>query len=221
MGDHDQEGNPSLDWSNEDSGPSQGIAAGVELASGPTDAELASAVCEGDDSAFETLFDRHRRRVVIIAGRFFQQREEIEDVAQECFSKAYFALKDFSDRRDGSFAAWLSKIAFNVCYDELRRRRRNPETGISELTDVEVRMISVLGAESGERSAESATVTRDLANKLLACLSAEDRVVLVLLDVEGLSVAEIGKIMSWSSAKVKIRVFRARNELRRLLKRFL
>lgn len=221
MGDHDQEGNPSLDWSNEDSGPSQGIAAGVELASGPTDAELASAVCEGDDSAFETLFDRHRRRVVIIAGRFFQQREEIEDVAQECFSKAYFALKDFSDRRDGSFAAWLSKITFNVCYDELRRRRRNPETGISELTAVEVRMISTLGAESGERSAESATVTRDLANKLLACLSAEDRVVLVLLDVEGLSVAEIGKVMSWSSAKVKIRVFRARNELRRLLKRFL
>ncbi|MGH9966423.1 MAG: RNA polymerase sigma factor [Pyrinomonadaceae bacterium] len=188
---------------------------------GPTDAELAAAVCEGDESAFETLFERHRTQVGIIAGRFFQQREVIEDIVQECFVKAYFALKDFSDKQDGSMTRWLAKIAFNTCYDELRRRRRKPESLLSELTDGETQIISELIAGPGAASLESDAVTRDLTNKLFSHLSAEDRLVLVLLDVEGLSVAEIGKLMGWSAAKVKIRIFRARNDLRRILKRFL
>ncbi len=200
---------------------SQEMAAGVDAATGPTDAELGAAVCAGDESAFEMLFERHRRRVGIIAGRFFQRKEEIEDVVQECFTKAYFALRGFSDYREGSMAGWLSKIAFNICYDELRRKRRQQENVISELTDAEFERISALCAGSDEPSIESVAVSRDLAHKLLSRLSAEDRVVLVLLEVEGFSVAEIGKVMSWSSAKVKIRIFRARNELRRLLERFL
>ncbi len=187
----------------------------------PPDGELAAAACAGDESAFEILFERHRRRVGIIAGRFFQKQEEIEDVVQECFTKAYFALAGFSDEREGSLAAWLSRIAFNICYDELRKRRRRPESGIGELTAEELQTVGRLCAESSDESIESATVSRDLANKLLSRLSAEDRVVLVLLEVEGLSVAEIGKAMSWSSSKVKIRVFRARSELRRLLEKFL
>lgn len=187
----------------------------------PTDGELAAAVCAGDESAFETLFERHRRRVAILAGRFFQRKEEIEDVTQECFTKAYFGLKEFSHSREDSFAAWLSTIAFNTCYDELRRRRRRPEKETPELTDEEVRTISRLGSESEETSIESAAISRDLANKLLSGLSAEDRVVLVLLEVEGFSVSEIGTVMNWSSAKVKIRVFRARKALRRVLGKYL
>jgi len=68
---------------------------------------------------------------------------------------------------------------------------------------------------------ESTAINRDLAHKLLRLLSAEDRLVLVLLDVEGLSVAEVAQLMGWSSPKVKIRAFRARTDLRRLLKKFL
>lgn len=195
--------------------------AGTESPTGGSDADLAAAVCRGDESAFEMLFERHRRRVGVIAGRFFQQKEEIEDVVQECFSKAYFALHHFSSDREGSFAAWLARIAFNTCYDELRRRRRQPDSLSNELTDSEGQTIRALFATSESASIESIAVTRDLANKLLARLSAEDRLVLVLLDVEGLTVAEIGKLMNWSSAKVKIRAFRARNELRRILKKFL
>jgi RNA polymerase sigma-70 factor, ECF subfamily len=193
----------------------------VRVASEPTDAELAVAVSHGDEAAFATLFERHRRRIAIIAGRFFQQKEEIEDVIQESFAKAYFAIKDFSDDGTGSMAAWLSRIAFNTCYDELRRRRRKPEQGAVTLTADEEQTIRSLMTASDELSVESAMITRDLANKLLARLSAEDRIVLVLLDVEGLSVAEIGYVVGWSSAKVKIRAFRARNELRRILGKFL
>ncbi len=193
----------------------------VTLTTEPTDAELAAAVCNGDEAAFATLFERHRRRIAIIAGRFFQQKEEVEDVIQDSFAKAYFAIKDFSDDGSGSMAGWLSKIAFNACYDELRRRRRKPEKGAGTLSAGEERTIRSFMTGSDEFSVESATITRDLANKLLSQLSAEDRIVLVLLDVEGLSVAEIGQVVGWSSAKVKIRAFRARNELRRILRRFL
>ena len=140
---------------------------------------------------------------------------------QESFAKAYFAIKDFSDDGTGSMAGWLSRIAFNTCYDELRRRRRKPERGASELTSEEEGTIRSLITRSDEFSVESAAISRDLANKLLSRLSAEDRIVLVLIDVEGLSVAEIGRVVGWSSAQVKMRAVRARNEVRRLLKRFL
>lgn len=217
----DNRGANPVDWKQENSNLSEEIDAAEVPISGPTDGILAAAVCQGDESAFEMLFERHRRRVAIIAGRFFQRKEEIEDVTQECFTKAYFGLKEFSDNREGSFAAWLSKIAFNICYDELRRRRRRPEIRTLKLTEEELRTIGALGSESEKTSIESAAISRDLANKLLSGLSAEDRVVLVLLEVEGFSVSEIGAVMSWSLAKVKIRVFRARKALRQLLEKYL
>ena len=78
-----------------------------------SDAELVAAVSAGDESAFQLLFERHRRRVGAIAGRFFQQHEQIEEIVQECFAKAYFALGEFSHYREGSFQSWLARIAFN------------------------------------------------------------------------------------------------------------
>jgi RNA polymerase sigma-70 factor (ECF subfamily) len=184
---------------------------------GLSDGELVHLVRQGDESAFELIFERHKRRVTAIAGRFFQ--EHAEDILQECFIRAYLALPDFLDRGEGSFAAWLSKIAFNSCYDELRRRGRRRESPVSELSESESQAIR--GLTTDFASIESTTVSRDLANRLLGHLSAEDRVVLVLLDVEGLSVSEIAEIMGWSAAKVKIRAFRARSHLRRILVKFL
>lgn len=188
---------------------------------GVSDAELAAAACAGDESAFELLFERHRRRVGAIAGRFFQQPEQIEEMVQECFTKAYFALDDVAHYREDSFAAWLARIAFNCCYDELRRQGRSKERTISDITDVEAQTLRSLHAGVAQGSLESIVINRDLANKLLSLLSAEDRLILVLLDVEGLSVAEIARLMNWSSPKVKVRVFRARTDLRRLLRKFL
>jgi RNA polymerase sigma-70 factor (ECF subfamily) len=186
-----------------------------------SDADLVDAVLAGDESAFELLFERHRRRVGVIAGRFFQQPEQIEEIVQESFTKAYFALKDFSNYKDDSFTSWLARIAFNSCYDELRRRGRGRESSISDITSTDREALRALRVGVAADSLESVAVNRDLANKLLSFLTAEDRLVLVLLDVEGLSVAEIGQLMNWSSPKVKIRVFRARTDLRRVLKKLL
>jgi RNA polymerase sigma-70 factor (ECF subfamily) len=191
------------------------------VTTGPSDAELVSEVRAGQDAAFEELFTRHRRRVALIASRFFRRREQIEEVVQESFAKAFFALGEFSNRQAESFGAWLARIAFNVCYDELRRLKRRPESSLSELDEDEAAWLRERTRDSrGSRGVESEAVSRELAAKLLARLSPEDRVVLVMLDVEGLSTAEISEVMGWSVSKVKVRAHRARAHLRKVLKRF-
>jgi RNA polymerase sigma-70 factor, ECF subfamily len=187
-----------------------------------SDAELVRLAAGGDETAFEQLFLRHRRRVALIGGRFFRRREQIEEVVQESFTKAYFALADFSNQQEASFAAWLARIAFNVCYDELRRQKRKPESSLSDVSEEESSWLKEqLRVEGPEGDIESALVARDLATKLLSRLSAEDRLLLVMLDVEGLSVAEIAELTKWSISKVKVRAHRARASLRRVLDRFL
>jgi RNA polymerase sigma-70 factor (ECF subfamily) len=185
-----------------------------------TDDALVAAAGAGDETAFEQLFERHRRQVARIAGRFFSQREQIEEIIQDSFTKAYFALKTYHGTHEASFRAWLTQITVNTCYDQLRRTRRRPEHNVEDFNDDEAHEFSgqLRGAAS---DVESAIVSRDLAGKLLARLSADDRLVLTLLDVEGFSVAEIAEMTSWSISKVKVRAHRARAHLRRVMKRFL
>jgi RNA polymerase sigma-70 factor (ECF subfamily) len=188
----------------------------------PTDAALAARAAAGDERAFELLFERHRRRVALIAGRFFRRREQIEEVVQETFTKAYFALADFDGAGPDAFAAWLARIAFNASYDELRRQKRRPESTLSDVSEGEAEWLRErMRDESPGAEVEKAAVARDLAAKLLARLSPEDRLVLVMLEVEGLSVAEIALALNWSVSKVKVRAYRARVALRRALGRFL
>lgn len=193
------------------------VQASVETA----DAELARLAVEGSEQAFEELFNRHRRRVALIAGRFFRRREQIEDVVQETFTKAYFALGDFSNEQEASFGAWIARIAFNSCYDELRRMKRRPESALSDISEEESAWLGERLRSAGGGDIETEAVSRDLAEKLLSRLSPEDRLLLVMLEVEGLSVAEIAEINSWSTSKVKVRAHRSRNLLRRALARFL
>ncbi len=135
--------------------------------------------------------------------------------------KAYFALPDFSNQQEASFAAWLARIAFNACYDELRRTKRRPEGALNDMSEEEsATLTGQLRAVGAGADVESATIARDLASKLLARLSPEDRLVLVMLDVEGLNVSEIADVMKWSASKVKVRAHRARAGLRRVLQRF-
>jgi RNA polymerase sigma-70 factor (ECF subfamily) len=186
-----------------------------------SDLELVNQARGGDEAAFEELFNRHKRRVSLIASRFFRQREQIEEVLQESFTKAYFALPDFSNIQDNSFASWLARIAFNACYDELRRMKRRPESSLTDVSDEESSWLKEhLFATKGS-DIESTAISRDLAIKLLSRLSPEDRLVLVMLDAEGMSVSEIARLMKWSSPKVKVRAHRARASLRKALKRFL
>ena len=185
-----------------------------------TDDALVAAAAAGDEEAFEKLFERHRRQVARIGGRFFTQREQIEEIIQDTFSKVYFALHTYHGTHEASFKAWLAQITVNACYDQLRRARRRPENTLGDLMENESADISTQ-LRAARSDIEGALVSRDLALKLLARLSAEDRLVLTLLDVEGFSVAEIAEMTSWSISKVKVRAHRARAHLRRVLRKFL
>ncbi len=185
-----------------------------------TDDALVAAAGAGDEAAFEQLFERHRRQVARIAGRFFSQREQIEEIIQDSFTKAYFALKTYHGTHEASFRAWLTQITINTCYDQLRRARRRPEHTVEDFNDDEAHEFAAQ-VRAAASDVESALVSRDLALKLLARLSADDKLVLILLDVEGFSVAEIAEMTNWSVSKVKVRAHRARAHLRRVMKRFL
>src|SRR6266508_813064 len=157
-----------------------------------TDDALVGATVAGDEGAFEQLFERHRRQVGRIGSRFFAQREQIEEIIQDTFTKAYFALSTYHGTHAASFKAWLTQIAVNCCYDHLRRARRRPEQGFGDIEESEAQEFAAQ-LRSPPSDVETELVSRDLATKLLARLSTEDRLVLTLLDVEGFSVAEIAE----------------------------
>ena len=186
------------------------------------DDAIVQAACAGDESAFELIFERHRRRVARIAANFFAASEKIEDIVQEVFTKVFLSLADYSPREGASFAAWVSRIAINACYDELRRLNRRPEGAMSAISDDEAQLLNHLShLQAYKGDLEAQLISRDLAHKLLGQLSADDRLVLTLLEVEEFSVAEIARLTDWSVAKVKVRAHRARASLRRVLSEFI
>lgn len=188
----------------------------------PTDAELIAATRAGDEAAFTQLFERHRQLVSRLAYRFFRRREQVEDIIQESFIKAYFALDDYQGGHEKSFVSWLARITVRTCYDELRRVQRRSESNIGDLSDDEAAYLTDrLRDLSAGGNIESVAVSRDLADKLLSRLKPEDRLVLTLLKIEELSVAEIAELVGWTSAKVKMRSHRAQHGLRRVLRKYL
>lgn len=184
-----------------------------------TDEALVKAVLAGDETAFALIFERYRRLVAHLVSRFFYRREEIEELVQQSFTKVYFSLKDFRGGQEAAFAAWLSKATINICYDELRRRKRRPENRFADLSDEETEILERV-ARSDTESAENFLINRDLAEKLLSKLEASDRLALTLFYGEDLSVEEVAKLVGWSPSNVKTRLFRARNYLRNAFKHF-
>lgn len=181
------------------------------------DDALVAAVLAGQEEAFAELFTRHKRMVAAIGGRFFPRREQIEEVIQMSFYQAYLALRQYQGGQTHSFAAWLKRITINTCLDEMRKLQRRNENLVSDLSENEA--ASLVEATGDAPSAERRTVSRDLAQKLLARLEPEDRLALILLYEDEWSVAEIGDMLGWSVSKVKGRAHKARKNLQRAMKR--
>jgi len=196
------------------------VAAMEPVASTRADDELVAAVLAGDEAAFELLFERYRRSVARLAYRFFYRREEVEDIVQESFANAYFALSAYRGGHEKSFIAWLSRITVRTCYDAMRRSRR-AENMLSELSKDEEMTLAAKLRDAGRVSdIETAAISRDLAAKLLQLLEPEDRLVLTLLNGADLSVGEISQLTGWSASKIKMRAHRARKALQRVLHRY-
>ena len=184
-----------------------------------TDSQLIELVLDGDENAFEQIFDRHKRFVARTAARYFQRPEQIEEIIQIAFAKAFVELPKFRGEHALSLPSWLGRIASNACLDTLRSQKRKPEDLQCELTTGETDTILDLTASTAINSEES-LISRDLSQKLLAHLPEDDRALLQMLYVDEMSVAQIGDLLGWSASKVKIRAWRARHSLRKVLKKY-
>jgi RNA polymerase sigma-70 factor (ECF subfamily) len=185
-----------------------------------TDNQLVDLVVAGDGNAFEEIFDRHKRLVAVVASRFFRRHDEIEEIIQISFAKAYTELGGFRGEHGRSLASWLVRITSNACLDTVRAQRRKPVKLDCDLSEYEAGLLLELTADTG-RQAEQKVVDRDLAEKLLARVGREDRMLLELLYAEEMSVADIAELFGWSVSNVKIRAWRARTALRKIVRKYL
>lgn len=177
-----------------------------------TDRELVALAQGEDKNAFEELIRRHQQRVFAVAARILHKREDVEDISQQVFVKAYFSLKRFDQR--AAFSTWLYKITVNECWDLLRKKKVRPllyEADLSEEQSQQV--LAAEGARSTEPDVLERISARQRVEQLLSGLDERDRTMLILKEVEGLSIEEIGEVMAINANTVKVRLFRARRKV--------
>ena len=181
-----------------------------------TEAELISAVLKGDAASFEPLVQKYSPRVFATARRYARRESEVDDIAQEVWLKAFDKLKGF--RGEAPFEHWLMRMTVRTCYDFLRRHQRNRESSFTDLTEPETDWLERFVAAPGS-AADDAAAAKLLVHRVLEKLSPQARLVIQLLEIEDRSVKEIAVITGWSVPLVKVRAFRARGEMRKILAR--
>ncbi len=168
----------------------------------------------GDVEAYELLIRKHQQRVFAVVSGILRQREDVEDIAQQVFIKVFLSLKRFDLR--SAFSTWLYKIAVNECFDYLRKKKVRPLTYEADLSEEQVQRLESVERDPAGAPREDAAAraeTRQLVERLLDELPEAERLMLVLKEVEGLTVEEIGEVLSLNVNTVKVRMFRARGKL--------
>jgi RNA polymerase sigma-70 factor (ECF subfamily) len=178
--------------------------------------ELVRRAQAGDVSAYEELVRLHQHRVLAVVGGILRGSEDVEDVAQQALAKAYFSIRRFDLR--SAFGTWLYKIAVNECWDYLRKKKVRRLVYESDLSEEQVRKLENIpehgyGGASHREDAGRRVEQRQLVERLLGELEDKDQLMLVMKEVEGFSVEEIGEVLGLNVNTVKVRLFRARGRL--------
>jgi RNA polymerase sigma-70 factor (ECF subfamily) len=181
------------------------------------EAALIQEAQKGDVSAYNRLVLHYQQAVYNVAYRIMGEPQAAEDATQEAFISAYKALNRF---RGGSFKAWLMRIATNACYDELRRRKRRPQSSLDELTQDNESFAFLRSPEEGPEGQQQRLEIMRAIEHCLQSLPDDQRITAVLGDVEGYDYNEIAEITRVSLGTVKSRMSRARSKLRDCLQGF-
>jgi len=172
----------------------------------------------GDVGAYNTLVLHYQDAVYNVAYRIMGEPGAAADASQEAFISAYKALHRF---RGGSFKSWLMRIVTNACYDELRRRKRRPQSSLDQIVEsYESSPLLVSQSTPGPEENRQWTEMVEAISHCLDELPDEQRVATVLRDVEGYDYGEIAEIMASTLGTVKSRLSRARAKLRECLQGF-
>lgn len=181
------------------------------------DRELVRLAKSDDKEAFELLVRRHQSRVFAVAGGILRNKEDVEDVAQQVFVKAYFSLKRFDQR--AAFSTWLYKITVNECWDVLRKRKVRPLLYESDLSEEQAHEYNGFSEKATVPDVSDRLEARERVEKLLVDLDERDRLMLILKEVQGFSVEEIAEILEINGNTVKVRLFRARRRITEKVRR--
>jgi len=185
----------------------------------PEDIALMLAVKQGDESAFETLVERHQARVVGTVAKMLGGESDAEDIAQQVFIRVWQSSSRYSP--SAKFTTWLLTITRNLVFNEMRRRRRarlvplepeDPERPPTEHADTTT-------ASAAEAALHSEL--QDAVGRAIASLPEAQRTAVILRRYEEMPYEEIAKVLRTSVSSVKSLLFRARGELRQQLKDFL
>ena len=163
-------------------------------------------------SAFREIVERYQSKVFSIIHGIVRQRNDVEDIAQQVFAKVYLSLRSFDFR--SSLITWIYKITVNECFDYLRKRKVRKLVYESDLSEDEVRRVENTEPQVDRQvSADTELARRDYVLKLLSRVSEEERMLLMLKEVEGFSVEELAAQTGMNENTIKVKLFRARQKL--------
>lgn len=184
-----------------------------------TDSELIQQILDGSVNLFERLLQKYQAQVLKIVKKHVPY-SQIEEIAHEVFIRAYQSLPTFAQTSD--FTHWLSSIAVRTCYDFWRKEYRNREWTMSSLTEKQQQWLENMSAAESRKAFDEEAEQHAASEALewaLSTLSAEDRMVVELVYLEEMSGKDAAKLLGWSVANVKVRAFRVRKKLQKILAR--
>ena len=169
----------------------------------------------GDPEAFHLLVERYQSRVFSIAHTLVRERADVEDIAQQVFTKVYIHIRDFDFR--AALMTWMYRITVNECYNHLRKNRPSRWLRSADMTEEELRQMENTRstAPAPDRQAELAQTV----SFLLGHVSSEERLLLVMKEVEGYSIQDLSKMFAWNENTIKVKLFRARRKLASLARK--
>lgn len=179
------------------------------------DFELVKRARDGDHAAFAELVQAYRKRILGTIARLIGRPEDVEDVGQEVFLRLYFSLDQL--RSEEVFEPWLYRLTVNAAYDYLRRQRRRGEARMADLSEQQVVLADAAAGSRAQQEEQRRRQLRETVQALLANLSEQDRILLILKEIEGLSLKELEKIYRVKENALKVRLFRARQRVLRAL----
>ncbi|HET9320642.1 MAG TPA: sigma-70 family RNA polymerase sigma factor [Bryobacteraceae bacterium] len=166
----------------------------------------------GEEAAFREIVERYQSKVFSIIHGIVRQRNDVEDIAQQVFTKVFFSIRNFDFR--SSLITWIYKITVNECFDYLRKKKVRKLVYESDLSEDEVRRVENTEPSVDRQPAADVTLARrDYVVKLLARVSEEERNLLMLKEVEGRSVEELAEMTGMNENTIKVKLFRARQKL--------
>jgi RNA polymerase sigma-70 factor (ECF subfamily) len=179
-----------------------------------SDIELIEQTLAGNQAAYTDLIKRHQRFVFTLALRFSKNREDAEEIAQDCFVKAYRSLSNF--QRQSKFSTWLYSIVYTTAMTALRKKRVDTDSIDDENMYIQLENHSGYDTNSAENKSRSYFL-----NQAIAQLLPDDAAIISLFYMGEQSLEEIGQALGIEANTVKVKLFRARQRLKEKLERSL